>query len=302
MASFVPYRTTELVPGTLYAVGGLVDTSVKVSWIGRHMTGFMPVSCYLLKNEGHALLVDCGLPVHYPSVAKDLAALVADCHRVDMIMTRREPDNIINLPGLIGALGIRSIYCAGIIDPLDFFDLFEETNTNAHFLADTSRMPKWVVPGATIKVGSLEVSVSRSELRVLSVFYFHEATTGTLFGADSWSMLTQEHAATIEVVREIDERMRAPSIEKSLEGRFEWLLGARLTTVKDCIASLERFQPIERICGTYGCIIEGRETVRTVLAETVLALAAMERRRPADHLKGFTEDVFRRALRDPATV
>lgn len=299
---FPAYRTTELVKGTLYAVGGFVPSDFPVSWLPRHLTGHMPASCYLLKDGGHALLVDTGLPVHLDSVRMDLQALVADCRQVDMIMTRREPDNILNLPPLIEALGIRTIYCAGIIDPLDFFDLMDEQNANAQLEAETLQRPKWIVPGASVEIGGLRLAVSRSELRVLSVFHFFEERTRTLFGADSWTLLTQAPSSRIEVVSDPGDRISPAAIEDALDEKFEWMLGARLGPVKECIAALARFQPIERMCPTFGCIIQGSDTVGRLIDNTVEALAGMERRSAIDRLRGFDATRFRAALEGPCSL
>jgi len=301
-ARFPSYQTTELVADRLYAVGGYVPCDYPVSWLPRHLRGHMPASCYLLKDAGHALLIDTGLPVHLDTITRDLRDLVEDCRQVDMIMTRREPDNILNLPPLIEALSIRTIYCAGIIDPLDFFDLMDEQNANAQFEAETLRRPKWIVPGASLEIGGLRLAVSRSELRVLSAFHFFEETTRTLFGADSWTLLTQAPSRHIEIVSQPGDRISPNAIEKALDEKFEWMLGARLGPVKDCIADLARFQPIDRMCPTFGSIIAGPHTIATLIDDTVEALAGMESRSAIDRLRGFDAATFRAALEQPCSL
>jgi hypothetical protein len=299
---FPSYRTTELVPDRLYAVGGFVDAEFPVSWLPRGHRDYMPASCYLLKDSGKALLVDTGLPVHLETIRRDLADLVADCRQVDMIMSRREPDTILNLPPLIDALGIGTIYCSGIIDPLDFFDLMDEQNLNAQIAAETLRRPKWIVPGATLEIGRLRLSVSRSELRVLSAFHYFEETTRTLFGADSWTLLTQRPGERLAVVTDPGERISPAAILHALEDKFEWMLGARLNPVKECIAALSRFRPIERMCPTFGCVIAGDETIGTLLDNTVLALSGMEKRSAIDRLRGFDAGRFQAALDLPCKL
>src|SRR5262249_10263124 len=55
---------TCLTEGRLYAVSGTVPAPNAASWIPRHLRGHVPVSCYLLVDRGHGLLIDTGLPMH----------------------------------------------------------------------------------------------------------------------------------------------------------------------------------------------------------------------------------------------
>ncbi|MDQ0137768.1 hypothetical protein J2T08_005712 [Neorhizobium galegae] len=248
------------------------------------------------------MLVDCGLPLHYASIAEDLKRLTADCHSVDMIMTRREADNILNLPALISALGIETVYCPGIIDPLDFFDTMDEKNAIAQIVAETRKTPKWLVPGASIAIGTLSLRVMRAEFRILSASYLHEQSTGTFFGADSWGNLPQSDPSGMQIVREHTSALSAEEIIRTLEGRYEWMLGANLSVVRDTVQALRQLQPLNRICGTFGSVIEGPETISRIIDEVLRAFSILERRPLMDRLKGFDRATYESALKAPATV
>lgn len=297
-----PVTMLEIEKGRLYAVSGTVPTGSGVSWIPPHLTGHMPVSCYVLMDAGHALLIDTGLPVHREAIGVALGGIMKQATRRDMIMTRREPDNIINLPPFIPRLQLETIYCGGIIDPLDFFDKMDEANTAAHIEATSQKRPSWVVPGACVKTGGLSVEVLRAEIRVLVTTYLYEETTQTLFGADSWGLVTQPSPQGLSIVRNFDERMTAPEIVKHLQDKFEWMRGAKLDVVKANVASVMKGRRIKRMCPTFGCIIEGEDTIHHLLDETIKALEILESYPPFDRLRGFNEAVFREGLAKPAVV
>src|SRR3954468_8149069 len=94
----VPDNVSELCAGNLYAISGFVPTSVSVTWIEPHLRGQLAVSCYVLSDDEECLLVDTGLAVHRDEIASGLLAVMRGPTRRAMIMTRREPDAIINLP------------------------------------------------------------------------------------------------------------------------------------------------------------------------------------------------------------
>lgn len=293
---------TTLIADRLYAISGTVPAPSGVSWIPDHLRGHVPVACYVLIDGHHGLLIDTGLPLHRSGIAETAAALMQGLERRDMIMTRREPDNIINLPPFIPLLGLQTIYCGGIIDPLDFFDLMDEANASAHFAATVAKRPTWVVPGVTIAVGELNVEVLRAELRVLATNYLYEPETGTLFGADSWGLLPQGTADGIEIVRSFDPRMSAGEIVRYLLDKYDWMRGANLGVVRANISSLLQGRTIRRLCPTFGCIIEDEAVIRRLLEETVEALSILESYPPVDRLRGFDEAMYRNGLSSPSVL
>jgi hypothetical protein len=293
---------TTLVADRLYAISGTVPAPSDASWIPSHFAGHLPVSCYVLVDGRHGLLIDTGLPLHREGVGEALSKIMGGLGTRDMIMTRREPDNIINLPPFIPLLDLQTIYCGGIIDPLDFFDRMDEANTSAHFIATAARRPTWIVPGAAIRVGELNVEVMRAELRVLATNYLFEPTTRTLFGADSWGLLTQDHPEGLAIVREFDQRMTAPEIVRYLHDKYDWMRGANLAVVRANIASLSRGRTIARLCPTFGCVIEGEDTIRRLLDETIKALEILEGYAPVDRLRGFDAAMYRRGIAGPPVL
>lgn len=293
---------TCLAEQRLYAISGSVPASSAASWIPRHLVGHVPVSCYLLIDRGHGLLIDTGLPLHRDAAGEALLSLMRGLAQRDMIMTRREPDNIINLPPFIPLLGLQTIYCGGIIDPLDFFDRMDEANAAAHFIATTAKRPTWVVPGAAIRVGDLDVQALRAELRVLATNYLFEPSTGTLFGADTWGMLTQAAAEGLTIVRAFDDRMSAKALVAYFYEKYDWMRGANLAVVRANIEGLRKERTIARMCPTFGCLVEGEAVISRLLDETIEALNILEREEPVDRLRGFDATMFQHALTAPPVL
>src|SRR5690554_3204432 len=133
----------EIVAG-LYAIGGSVPAGHAGTWVPASMPGHLPVQCYALCSEDRLILIDAGLAVHRREIAAGLEPLLAGRTRRSLVMTRREPDTIINLPWLVAQHGFNDLILSGILDPLDYFESFEFKAAEAHLETLSDGMVSWV--------------------------------------------------------------------------------------------------------------------------------------------------------------
>lgn len=286
----------ELLSGRLFAVGDCVPASRPTTWIMPGLDGKLAVPCFVLKDSDTALLIDTGLAVHRRQIAQGLASVLDGPKVRSLIMTRREPDCIINLPWLIAEFGIDPVFCGGVLSPLDFFERFEQKAAEAHVQAIPRTGVTWLHPGATATVGNFRVQVLRAKLSVLPKSHLYEFATRTLFGSDTWGYLTQPDPGAPAVIRAIDDRLSRAHISAYLRHKFDWLLGIDTKPVEEELSELLEGYEIDRICPSYGCVIEGRNPVRHLLSETIAAVRTLSSEPPADRLRGFSRELFEGAL------
>ena len=297
----LPDNVRELVPGRLYAVTGYLPADANVSWIPPGLSGVLGVSCYVVRDGTRALLVDTGLAVHRAEITAGLAAVFDGTTSRGMIMTRREPDAIINLPWLVERFGLDPVYCGGVLNPLDFFERIDEYNAAAHIHAVARAHVTWVAPGSSIEVGALRAEVVRTRLCVLPKKHVFERTTATLFGSDSWGAFAQDAPGRLGVLDRADPKLRRDALGRYLGHKFDWLMGIDTRSVADDVAALADLAP-QRICSSSGCVIEGLELVRATILETAEAIASLARRPLRDRLAGMSARDLRHAARSPQAV
>jgi glyoxylase-like metal-dependent hydrolase (beta-lactamase superfamily II) len=164
----------------VFALGGSVPADRRLSWFPEGRTGWLPINCYLLRDKERFLLIDTGVTPHWESIRADIDTLTMGCIGRAAVVTRREPDSMINLPAAVGTFAIETVYAGGGLSPLDFFDGLDEANGIAQIRAGSGVSPAMLQPRAVIRVGSLEVEVLPSPLRVLFTNWLYERTTKTM--------------------------------------------------------------------------------------------------------------------------
>lgn len=284
---------TELVPNTLYAISGSVPADRPTTWLLPSQAGVMPVSCYVLRDGNAALIIDTGLAVHREQIHNGLEAVLAGTSHRALLMTRREPDSIINLPFLVKNINIQTVYCAGILDPLDFFERFDKGNIDGCITAMTRMGVTWIPTGNPLSVGHLQAVPLRTLMAVLPKSHVYETKTRTLFGSDSWGMLAQSAPWPLEQVRN-HASLNRDKIAVYLAYKFDWLLGIDTSPIVEDLRQLLGLD-IDRICSSYGSVIEGADTVRHVLNETLAAVRILASRPMPNRLRGFNEIKFKHA-------
>lgn len=263
---------TTLVPNSLFGIAGSVSTSRPTSWIAPGLSGALAVPCYVLVSEGSALIIDTGIAAHWDRIRDGLDSVLADIPDRALIMTRREPDAISNLPAIVLRYALRSVYCGGVISPLDFFERVDSTSTAGHIRSIANSDITWLKPGNLLQVGRMQVETLPTTFRVLPKNHFYERETRTLFASDTWGLVPQAQTGPLDVVRADAPSLSTAAILRYLRHRFEWLTGTETTPMQDEILQLRSTRPTDRICSSYGCVIEGPALVATVLQRTVEAL------------------------------
>ncbi|HEY1776797.1 MAG TPA: hypothetical protein VGG41_11615 [Solirubrobacteraceae bacterium] len=250
-----------IVPGKVYALGGSVPLDGRVSWAPATAGLSQPCSCYLLTEGDSALLVDTGVPAHWPAMETQLRALVEPGTSVKVFLTRPELDCAANLPAIreIYRLEDTDVLSGGADTPFDFFNeaaaLNQPTQGYSHVVLRTSgfdlgneRRVRIVVP----------------KLRFLPTYWPFDVSTGTLFTSDLFT----------HVCESTDGSPVLDDLASHLLCKFWWLSGAVTQPFVDDLRSIfTQLQP-EILAPDHGGVIRGRAAVDEQLDALTDVLAA----------------------------
>ena len=287
---------TTLVQQSVFAIADGVLANRPTSWIAPGLTGALAIPCYVLVSQGSALIIDTGLASHWDTIRDGLDVILADIPDRALIMTRREPDAISNLPAVVERYALSSVYCGGVISPLDFFERVDTTSTAGHIRSIANSDVAWLQPGSVLQVGHLRVEVLPTTLRVLPKNHLYESQSRTLFASDTWGLLPQSHTGPLEVVRADSPSLSTQAIVRYLRHRFEWLAGIDTAPMQEEITQLLATLRIDRICSSYGCVIEGSALVASVLQRTVDALRILSGESAVSRLNTLDRGLLAEAL------
>jgi hypothetical protein len=278
-AASLPASVTEVCPGTIYAVGGVLPADERCgAWIPRDVRGFIPFQGYVLRDGGQFLMLDGGLPVHRAEVRAGVAALIGDSHERRFMMTRRELDTILNLPWLTHDFSFQMLYCGGDLSPIDFFEKMDDASFDLTIKSLVETPFDFLKPGPLGNIGRLELEMLRGALMVLPTYWFYEKTTRTLFSSDCWGFVPMASASDSRLRTPSDSELSAEQVEKFLNMKFDWLASIDNTPLAADLEAVFANRPVDRICPTSGCIIEGRTAVERLVDQTLAALKTMAKR------------------------
>ncbi len=269
-----------IIPGTLFAATGWLRADARpISWIPPGLHGFLPVNAYVLRDGAEWMVVDTGLPLHWPVLEAALAQTVAGTTRRRMVNTRREQDCMANLQPLVRAFGVTEVPYVGVLNPLDLADLIEADEAHARIEVMAPVRAVRIEVGQRLEIGHLQLEPLRVQLRLLATNWFYEHVTRTLFTSDSFGFLTRA-APDAALVRDAGEPpVTAEAIAHMLSAKFEWLIGIDPQPVLADLDAIFAARPVDRLCPGYGCVIEGQAEVARAhecMREAITLLAARQ--------------------------
>jgi flavorubredoxin len=276
---------TEILPGRLFAIGGWLPLGQhRISWLPDGMHGVLPVNAYVLKDSGQFLLIDTGLPIHREEIAAGLAETLAFSPPRRVIMTRREPDCMLNLPWIMHDFAVDQVLYAGPLNPLDFFQDVEDAEIAGRLTASGAGRAAKITDGSITEIGTLRLEVLRTELRLLATNWFYEQVTQTLFSSDSFGFLAAT-APSSRIGTRID--IEPPEIARFLAAKMDWLIGVDPAPIIADLDRLRASRPIARICPGFGCVIEGTQAVTHAFDGLTTALRLLGARQRVSALGNF---------------
>ncbi|WP_198369696.1 hypothetical protein [Roseomonas rosulenta] len=281
-----------IIPGTLFAATGwLRADAYAVSWIPPGLLGYLPVSAYALRDGAEWMVIDTGLPLHWPEIEAALAQTIAGTTRRRMMNTRREQDCMANIGALVRRFGIAEVPYVGVLNPVEMTDVLENDEAEARIESMAPVRALRIEVGQVVEVGRLRIEPLRVQLRLLATNWFYEHTTRTLFSSESFGFLTRA-TPDAPLVRAPDEApIAAADIARMLSAKFDWLVGIDPAPILADLDAIFAARRVDRLCPCYGCVIEGAAAVAEAVARMKDAVAMLAaRRKPAIDLPAFAKE------------
>lgn len=257
----VAAEVVELVPGALYRLGGRVARDGRLSWAGADGM-YEPVSCYLMLEGRHGLLVDTGVAAHESLIVAQLDALLPSDAELSIFLTRAELDCMGNLASIARKFAVSGVLTGGVINPFDAFD---------HV---TSLVPEAVVFERGADMGTVRVAagrellVLRPTLRQLATFWGYDRKTKTMFTSDAFGHVAaaDRHSPAVATAGSC---LRS-KVEAGIRSKFAWIADcAAGDLVADTVAELFERYETDVIAPTHGCVLGGPELVAEHTAAVV---------------------------------
>jgi flavorubredoxin len=257
-----------IVAHKLYALGACAPLDGRVSWAphldGRHQA----ISCYLLKEDDEALLIDTGVPAHASVVLQQLERLVSPGSPLRVFLTRPELDAVANLSSIREIYEVRYVMAGGSINPFDGFDDATSTRRASGLLS-------------VVRTSGLDLAQGRQIriivplLRFLPSYWPFDVQTRTLFTSDIFGHTDQAGAMAPEVISSLSHDVTTrESVAEHLFCKFWWLPGSKTQQIMDDLTSIFSTLDPEIVAPGHGCVLKGKDVVQRHLN---LLLEVLER-------------------------
>jgi hypothetical protein len=282
-----PACVEEVVPDFFYSIGGVVPAEDCRAWFPLKTNGLIPFQCYAFRHGKNFYLIDSAIPVLRREVMSGLREIIGSSDRRFFLMTRRELDTILNLPAIVQEFGFESVHCGGEMNPMDFFDLLDHANADAHgrMLADVPFL--FEMEGHVRAADDLRLEMIKSPMMVLPTYWFFEESSGTLLCSDFWGFLPCKAPDRSDFTCASILDIKAADIQSFLNIKFDWLASIDTQPLAMALADIVRPRKILRICPTYGRMFEGEAVVQHLIEETLIALDDLSRQPRRNLLDGW---------------
>jgi flavorubredoxin len=272
----------ELASERLYLLPQILTLDGRLSSHPLDARGFAPLNCFLVREPGHALLIDTGFSAYEDVLLRQLGSLIEPTERLSVWALRLgEYASISNVRPVVEHFAVDVLYGSQGVPP-EWVDFRPEhvpygSPVAAGALGQIDH--RLARQGDAIGVGSggrlLHTLVA--PLRLLPTNWVYDEATRTLFTADAFAYVWQPTAHGPWTVSDDDDPTTLDgALECMLGSRFWWLAGARTEPLRRGIDEIFETYPIETIAPSFGCVLAGRRTVERHhrLLDEILAQAA----------------------------
>jgi glyoxylase-like metal-dependent hydrolase (beta-lactamase superfamily II) len=238
-----------------------------VTWHPPEARGFAAMNTYVLREGGHALIIDTGVSAHTEALLEQLASVLDADTELAVLHTRiGEYTTISNTVPIAERFAVTTIHSEQADSPrwVDFRQGHGRDVGELDALAG-ARIELFVVPD-TIAVDPARtrvLDVFHSTLRLLPTSWLYDHATRTLFTSDVFSHGLRRSEAGPWVLTDADDDTTLEGMRRHLLAtRYWWLAGAHLEAIRRSLGETFARYDVERIAPDFGCVLSGRELVR----------------------------------------
>lgn len=256
----------EVIPGQLYALGGVVEVDGRLSWMPPKARGYQGLNCFLMVEPGTSMIVDTGAEIHQDLLIDQLERVLPEETNLVAFLTRAERDCVGNLTALGLRFGMSKAYTGGIENLFDAFD-----QVGHEQVAGGGPRPQ----GGSGRVNTIRVKRSvefapgrgveliTPMLRLLRTFWAYDATCKTLFTSDAFGHTMVADPQDPRLIDHPKAGLDADLLRDALTSKFEWVVGA--DGLEDVQADLSRIfedNEVEVVAPVHGSVLRGSDVVR----------------------------------------
>jgi hypothetical protein len=259
-------RAVEIVPGRLFALGGVVPLDGRVSWVAADATGHLPINCYLLLGSASALLIDTGACAHRAQVIDQLRSVLPAGSPLSVVLTRTELDCALNLPAIESEFLVNRVICTG----------------GTFTIPRSSRVPVERLPLEPGTTTTLEVAPGIDVLlhaplyRLLPTIWVHDLAAHSLFTSDAFGHLRHIEADRLPA-GDGDELPGIDAIRSDVLAKFDWIAHTNPDPIASDIRAVFVDGTIDVIAPTFGRVISGSRLVTGVVERLVSVITELPR-------------------------
>lgn len=238
----------------------------RVSWHPPEVRGHATVNCYLLKQDGNALLIDTGVGAHRTDVTGQLADELPASTRLEILLLRQgEFDSIGNLLPLARSFSVKTIY-GQFSEAPRWGDIHPDLDATDGWNVDGEAVATVVLSRQeTIELGEggvRQLSVFRPLLRLLSTHWVYDPLTRSLFTSDSFAYVVRPSDAGPWMLTSANDDMTGDQVREHLMGtRYWWLARSTVDELRRSLAAVFEAYEVEQIAPAFGAIITGSDAV-----------------------------------------
>lgn len=253
----------ELIPGTLYALGGLLPLDGRLSWVADGVEGVAPLASYLLVEDGRALLIDTGAPVFEAQLLAQLDALVPRPPQLSVLLSRVvEFDSFGNAAAVLRHLPVDTTYSQFPPDEWLYY-------RHVHGTDEPPAPTRWVPLKAGVQAAiggegdpGRRLETLHAPLRLLVTAWMYDPATRCLFTSDAFGHAVMPDAGGPRTVTAETDTTTLDEVRDHLVAKFDWLETAELEPLREQLAEVFGEREIDMVAPSYGRVLVGRDVVQ----------------------------------------
>jgi hypothetical protein len=269
--------TLSLAEGRLVALVNPLELDGRGSSHPFDVRGLSTMNCYLLVEDGRALLLGTGYSVHQESLLAQLDELVGG-RRLTLVIPRVEFPSMCNARPIADRFPVDVVYQRLPTHPSQFLNFRPGFQPGPGGLRDVTLEP--IRPDAPVLLdpaGARRLRFMLPELRLLPSSWAYDDGTRTLFTGDMFSWVWRETPAGPWLLEGDGDDPTTPArvAHFLLRNRYWWLAGGATAALRSAVAEVfDRFE-VAVVAPDHGCLLAGGALARhRRLLDDALAAAA----------------------------
>ena len=252
----------ELSPNKAFSLQNIVKLDGRLSAYPPDEDGYVPLNCYLVKEEKGAFLFDTGYVFHQDNILTQLNSILDKNTPLSIIPLRiNEFMSVGNAKAISHNFNVISYYSPHP-EASDWFDFTDKERD-----LSLKEIPTNLLRGTvTCEVGEgsgRNIQVISAPLRLINTSWIYDEQTKILFSSDMFNYGIARSDQEEWIIKQND-----PNITKGLvrsfllNTRYWWLEGAKTRLLRDNIRKVYDTYDIDMIAPGYGKIFQGKDLVK----------------------------------------